>query len=247
MSTTRSTRPRPNGQPGPDRRAASGRQHAVARRVPRLVLVGGIAVLAVIGLFVVYVSSRGSDDGGDGATAGAGSGLKFAVGEPGPGEAAPPLRLPSTAGGTFDLAEQRGERVLLYFQEGVMCQPCWDQMSDIEAHWSDFRDEFAIDQMVAITSDPLDVLADKLSLEGIRSPALSDPGVEVSQTYSANLYGMMGTSMNGHSFVLVGADGTIEWRADYGGKPDHTMYVPVDGLLADMRQGLAAGITEPQQ
>jgi hypothetical protein len=50
----------------------------------------------------------------------------------------------------------------------------------------------------------------------------------------ANKYGMMGDMRNGHSFVLVGADGTIRWRADYGGAPDYTMFLPTDKVLADL-------------
>jgi hypothetical protein len=34
--------------------------------------------------------------------------------------------------------------------------------------------------------------------------------------------------------VLVGADGVIRWRADYGGAPDYTMYLPPQKMLADM-------------
>lgn len=30
----------------------------------------------------------------------------------------------------------------------------------------------------------------------------------------------------------------ITWRADYGGEPDYTMYVPVDDMLADLRVAL---------
>ncbi len=52
---------------------------------------------------------------------------------------------------------------------------------------------------------------------------------------------MMGGAANGHSFVLINEDGVIEWRADYGGDPDYTMYVPVPNLLADMRKGIQAG------
>jgi hypothetical protein len=48
---------------------------------------------------------------------------------------------------------------------------------------------------------------------------------------------MMGSSRDGHSFVLIGPDGRIRWRADYGGAPDYTMYVPVANLLADLRKG----------
>ena len=67
---------------------------------------------------------------------------------------------------------------------------------------------------------------------------LSDPGLAVSKAYDANSYGMMGTSADGHTFMVVGADGRIRWRADYGGAPKYTMYVPIDALVADLKQGL---------
>lgn len=79
--------------------------------------------------------------------------------------------------------------------------------------------------------------------EGIESEVLSDPDLSLADDYEANQYGMMGTSMYGHTFVLVGADGTIRWRADYGGKPDYTMYVTPDDLLEDMAAALAANGT----
>jgi len=48
---------------------------------------------------------------------------------------------------------------------------------------------------------------------------------------------MMGTGADGHTFILVGPDGTIRWRADYGGAPNYTMYVPPTQLLADLQAG----------
>ncbi len=48
---------------------------------------------------------------------------------------------------------------------------------------------------------------------------------------------MMGDDRDGHSFILVGPDGTIRWRADYGGAPKYSMYVPVQRLLADLASG----------
>lgn len=206
------------------------RRPTPSKRKP-LVIAAIVGVVAIAALFAVFTSASSSPtEGDDGA-------YPYAVGNPGPGEPAPPMRLPSTDGATFDLADHGGERVMLYFQEGVMCQPCWDQLSDIEGRWDDFQ-ALGIDQVVSITSDPLDVLEDKVALEDLQTPLLSDPGVEVSSTYEANQYGMMGTSMNGHSFVIVGPDGTIEWRGDYGGAPKYTMWVPVDVLLADIDAGL---------
>jgi peroxiredoxin Q/BCP len=150
---------------------------------------------------------------------------------------APPLELPSSAGGTFDLAAQQGKTVLLFFQEGIGCQSCWDQLKDIEAHWSDFR-ALGIDEIVSISGNSLDALKQKGADEGLATPLLADPDLAVSKTYSANQYGMMGTSADGHSFIVVGPDGRIRWRADYGGPPKYTMYVPIPTLLADLRKGL---------
>ncbi len=161
----------------------------------------------------------------------------FAVGRPGPGDMAPPIALSSTAEGTFDLAALHGKTVVLYFQEGLTCQPCWDQLKDIQAQKGQFA-ALQIDQIVSITTDPLSQLKQKVADQGITIPVLSDPSLAISQAYAANQYGMMGTSRDGHTFIVVGPDGRILWRADYGGPPNYTMYVPVSNLLADLRKGL---------
>jgi len=164
----------------------------------------------------------------------------FQVGVPGPGQQAPPITLPSTAGDTFDLASLHGKTVLLYFQEGLTCQPCWDQLKDIQSNSNQFH-ALGIDTFVSITTDPLDALQQKVANEGLSIPVLSDPGLVVSQAYTANSYGMMGASRDGHTFIVVGPDGRIKWRADYGGSPNYTMYVPVPNLIADIRAGLSGG------
>jgi peroxiredoxin Q/BCP len=68
----------------------------------------------------------------------------------------------------------------------------------------------------------------------LTTPVLSDPDLAVSRAYDANQYGMMGDMRDGHSFVLVGPDGVIEWRADYGGAPKYTMFLPTDKMLSDL-------------
>jgi len=78
------------------------------------------------------------------------------------------------------------------------------------------------------------LIAQKTADERFTTPVLSDPNMAVSQAYDANQYGMMGTMRDGHSFVLVGPDGQIRWRADYGGAPRYTMFVPTDKMLADL-------------
>jgi len=204
-----------------------------------LFITGGVIALAVVALFAVYSSSNGSTK-----TNLAAGQYRFAVGVPGPGQPAPPIVLPSTAGGNFDLASYKGKTVLLYFQEGIGCQPCWDQMRDIEARRIEFS-AVGIDVFVTITSDSLDLITRKITQDGITGPVLADTDLAVSKTYDANSYGMMGDSTNGHSFIVVGPDGIIRWRADYGGAPDYTMFVPVVSLLADIQAGLAAAPTSP--
>lgn len=205
-----------------------------SRRV--LVLSAALAILIalVAGIFWVHARQEEGLGGPFGQLAGR---YRFQVGNPGRGQLAPPIRLMSTTGNVFDLNSLRGKSVLLYFQEGVTCQPCWDQAKDLAAHFDQFR-PLGVDAVVTIASDPVDVLKQKATDMSLPYPVLSDADLAVSSAYHANDYGMMGRSRDGHTFVLVGPDGRIRWRADYGGAPDYTMYLPIANLIADMRQGM---------
>jgi len=217
-------------------RALEDERAAARRRLATWItaaIVGGVVLLGLIFL----VSNNNSDSSPSSATGGQSGQYRFAVGQPGPGAKAPPIQLPSTAGGSFDLAAQRGKTVLLYFQEGLTCEPCWTQLVDLDRQMRALK-AYGVDELVTITSDPLDQLSQKVADEGVTTPVLSDSSLAVSGEYSANRYGMMGSSRDGHTFIAVGPDGRIEWRADYGGAPDFTMYVPVPALLADLQVGL---------
>ncbi len=238
MNRKQRRKPLSTGTPEKGKKTKKGNapQKSLNRRVGIVAAVAvGVAVVALGAIF--FASNSGPSSSGQAGK------YPVQVGSPGVGEEAPPIELPSTEGGTFDLASAtaQGETVLLYFQEGLMCQPCFDQIQDMEAQSGAFE-ELGIDRTVSITNDPLDALERKVANEGIAStPVLSDPDLAVSRTYEANNYGMMGGSKNGHTFIVVGPDGEIKWRADYGGAPDYTMYVPVPNLLADMREGLEGG------
>ena len=204
------------------------------RRDPRhywpalaLIVVGGFALFYVAGKH----NARPS-----GPRAGSSS-YPYVVGTPGVGTVAPAVKLPATTGAEFDLASQRGKQVLLYFQEGLTCQPCWDQIAVIEKDRAKFA-ALGIGPIVSITTDPLNLISQKARDEGFTIPVLADEGGTVSDRYNARNYGMMGHSRDGHTFVLVGKDGRIRWRADYGGAPKFTMFVPNDELLARLGQVL---------
>lgn len=218
--------PRPSKAQRRARRDRSSKGRSGVGAFGPILMVAGVLVLGA----VFYFSNRPSGEGGP---------VKyvFQVGEPGPGKDAPPIELPAVNGGTFSLAALQGKNVLLYFQEGLMCQPCWDQLKGIEGEWDKFQ-ALGIDQITTITTDPAGGLRQKIRDEGLTTTLLSDESLEVSRSYDATSYGMMGSSFNGHTFILVGPDGKIRWRADYGGPPNFTMYLPVSNLLSDLTAGL---------
>ena len=219
-------------------------QEAATRRqrARRLTLgVGGVMAAAVAGLAVIFALSTVGPDASSQAGGKAEPGkYAYAVGKPGPGQPAPRLRLTSTTGGTWDLSGQRGKTTLVYFQEGIGCQPCWDQIKDLERRPGALK-ALGIDELVSVTGNELGDLQRKVSDEGIKTRVLADPGLQQSAGWEANQYGMMGNSANGHSFMLVGPDGKIKHRADYGGPPNFTMYVPVDALFADLGKSIRKG------
>ena len=217
-------------------RARAGRSPALRAqrsRVPWIVAI--LVVVGLIGLFAIYQSNSS----GAGAVSD-----RYDVGSPGIGAAAPEFALPdatapAAAGGgpaITRLSDYRGKTVLLYFHEVLGCQPCWDQIRDLQKDPAVLR-AMGVDQLLTITSGPLDLIAQKMRDDRLTAPALVDTDLRVSTQYAANRYGMMGTSRDGHSFVLVGPDGKIDWRADYGGPPRFTMYVAPDQLAGDLRAG----------
>jgi peroxiredoxin Q/BCP len=195
-------------------------------------LVIGIVVLVVVAVGVLYLVFRGNSQN----TAASGGSDRFQVGNPGIGQAAPAFTLTSASGGTVSLSAYRGKTVLLYFHEGLGCQPCWDQIRDLTKNWSQFQTA-GVDDLVTITTGAANLIAQKMHDDGLSATALSDPDLSVSQAYHANQYGMMGTGSDGHSFILVGPTGVIQWRADYGGSPNYTMYVAPPQVLTDLKNG----------
>jgi peroxiredoxin len=222
------------GKPTAKRRPTVTGGRLRASRWPIAVIVL-IALVAGAGLYWVYRSATHTASG----TA-SGSGYPYAVGQPGVGAQAPAFTLASTAGGPIGLASLRDQNVLLYFQEGLSCQPCWDQIKDLEKHTADLK-AAGIDKVVSITSDPVNLLTQKVHDMGLSTTVLSDPDLAVSTTYHANDYGMMGDSRDGHTFILVARGGSITWRADYGGAPKFTMFVPASGVLTDLRNATKTG------
>lgn len=187
-----------------------------------------VALAATFGLYSVFHRANG----------GASTSYAYQAGSPGVGAQAPGFTLAATTGGTISLSSLRGKTVLLYFQEGLDCQPCWTQIQQLEAASAQVE-AAGIDRVISITTDPVNLLAQRVKDMGLSTAILSDPSLSASTQYNANQYGMMGTSTDGHSFILVSPTGKVLWRADYGGAPNYTMDVPVSTLLAQLKAGEA--------
>lgn len=162
----------------------------------------------------------------------------YVVGKPGPGEKAPEFSLESTTGGTVSLAGYKGKSVLIFYQEGLMCQACWRQQAELERDVDKFKNELGVDQIITITLDPIGSLVQKAQADGYKLPILSDRDAKIALAYDVLKYGMMNGANPGHSFILIGPDGVIKWRADYGGPPKYTMYLPDQQIIDDAKKGL---------
>lgn len=159
------------------------------------------------------------------AVAAAAGGLLLLASRGGPpdavGRAAPPFTLQSTDGRIVSLSDFRGRDVLLYFNEGVGCDVCFDQLAQIER--AGVLDGSGVTVLPIVVND-VDAVRDQLERFGIRAPYLVDPEKETSRAYETLGMGHH-ADLPGHSFVLVDGQGRVAWRGDYPG-----MWVEPDEL-----------------
>lgn len=221
------TRPEPSAPRNKSKQA--GKAPARRSRVPIPLILGILS----IGVLIVGIAARNTLSGADK------QGVPYEVGRPGPGDAAPDFTLTNADGTAFHLADLHGKQVLLYFHEGLGCDPCWRQIDAIQAGLARFK-SLGIDEVVAVSADPAAAQAQRAQRTNVTMPTLADPDRAVSGAYGTLAFGMMNGALPGHTFILVGADGKIRWRADYGGAPNYTMFVADDTLLAELRRALAS-------
>ncbi len=150
----------------------------------------------------------------------------------GVGSNAPNFTLQDVAGGTFTLSDYRGtSNVLLLFNEGLSCQPCLQQMHDLDALNSRFSSMNVL--VVSVTPDSVDQLRRWMGAGGPQyGKVLSDPG-----QVAFNMYHPVGTggSMMTHTFLLINKAGIVIWRQDYG---PSNMYVENTEILAAVTKAL---------
>lgn len=152
------------------------------------------------------------------------------------GDKAPQFALASVDGSTFNLSSTLAKSdVLLFFNEGLTCTPCLQQMVDIDRNYSTFS-KMGI-TVVAITTNSMSDMRTWAQNNGIANIiVLPDRSLQVDQEYSTLYAGSMHAGSDpGHTFILVGKDGNVLWRQDYG---SYTMYVPMNELIASVKSAL---------
>jgi peroxiredoxin len=96
-------------------------------------------------------------------------------------------------------------------------------------------------ELLSISPDTQEEWADAVEEQGVETPVLSDPGNVVAQKYDVMQWAMP-SGEPGHTFVLVDADGRIQWIRDYGAPENGgLMYVVPKNLLEELEPALRSG------
>lgn len=227
------------------KKARAARQHAPPTRTVRPaknsflttwkgVAVGAAVVAVIAATFVVPKLTGG--DGSQTRVGAAGhsmSGMTSAAKGDGPPLGAAPRfdERNVETGQTISSDTLRGQKTLLFFSEGIMCQACLQQIKDIDAVSQHMASRHI--KLVSVTPDTPDELKQAIAQYGITSPVISDGDRTMSEAFNTLGKGMHADTP-GHAFVLIDGDGKVVWQRDYYQPPSRTMYVDPGELFKDI-------------
>ena len=134
-------------------------------------------------------------------------------------------------GTTISSRSIAGQKTLLFFSEGVMCQACFEQIKGLER----LKGELAARdiKLVSVTPDSQAELGQAISQYGITTPMIADDNRDMSTAFDVLGKGMH-QDTPGHAFILLNETGRVVWARDYWLPPYRTMYVEPEKLLADI-------------
>ncbi len=148
------------------------------------------------------------------------------------GRPAPEFSLSSYDGKQFILSQQRGKKVILFFNEGIMCYPaCWNQMAALG------DPKLNSEQVISasIVADKADewMQAVKKMPELGRGTILLDTDKQVSQMYDMmNLPSSMHRgSLAGHTYLIIDKEGIVRYTFD-----DPSMGIQNDILISELEK-----------
>ncbi len=194
---------------------------------------GGLVALAVAavigGTFVIPNLTGGNQTS---AAPGHSARMSTPVGEgPAIGSAPQFAERNVVSGQTVSSRTVRGQKTLLFFSEGVMCQACLQQIRDIDEVGTEMARRHI--KLVSITPDTPEGLKQAIGQYGITSPMISDNDHTMSEAFNTVGKGMHADTP-GHAFVLIDGRGKVLWQRDYYQPPYRTMYVKPAQLLEDI-------------
>jgi peroxiredoxin len=149
-------------------------------------------------------------------------------------KAAPGFALKTVDGGDVSLSDFRDKKnVLLFFNEGYGCDPCWQQAAQLQKDQQAFADMGV--EVLAVMVDQPSLIKSEMARWGLKTlPILVDQTTTVSKSYDA-LGGMHATKPD-HKFVLISREGTILWAQDYP-----SMSVDGGAVVDQVRKLVSAG------
>lgn len=159
------------------------------------------------------------------------------------GGEAPNFSLPATTGETITLSEFKGKKnVLIYFHEGLSCDPCIQQMAELENALNEF-DKMNV-EVLHVTYDPVDDLKKTAKQYQLKKPILSYNTASTENDYNLLPFSMGMARRAGHTFVLVDMNGKIIWRKDYWPGRGHmvaggTMFVEAKEIVGEVKNALS--------
>lgn len=147
-----------------------------------------------------------------------------------PGTIAPDFTLPSTSGKTISLSDYKGKNIFLFFNEGVMCAPCWQELSRLERFKEDFDTRNTV--IIPISVDDQKTWDPIIKEEKITTPILIDVDRRITKLYKAlGTPSSMHDDRAGHTYIHITPDGKIHSSADFP-----NMNVPTNVLLSHIDQ-----------
>lgn len=194
---------------------------------PIIIMIVATIAIVVLGVLLFSKSSSQTSTAGTKVTA---------------GNIAPDFTLPSTENQTVTLSSFRGrQNVLIFFHEGLSCDPCMQQMPELEKVSDEFEKMNV--EMLYVTFDPVEQSKEAKIRFGIKKPILSYNLAKTEVDYDLTNYSMDMGRRAGHTFVLVDTNGQIVWRKDYWPGRGHmvsggTMFVSSNEIVEEVKKTL---------
>lgn len=132
------------------------------------------------------------------------------------GKKAPDFNLSSSTGGDIILSSLKGKKVVLFFNEGLMCYPaCWNQIVELSKDKRLARGDIAV--LSIVVDSPADWKSAISKMPDLaKSTVLFDATKSVSQNYGIlALPSSMHKGTNpGHSYVVIDKEGIVRYVFD---------------------------------